>query len=174
MTAQTVARTIQLILAPVVMITSCALVLNGLLQRYAATNDRLRGMARERLGFIRSAGGEREAALQHADAYTTERLREIDHQLPDLLRRHKLVHDALLTIYLAIVVFVATMFVIGLAATERSPWAATTVLILFLIGTGIFMLGLLIAVIEIRTSHYAVHYEVAEVSRLTDPPKPRR
>lgn len=170
MSAVTVAGTIQLILAPVVMVTSCALVLNGLLLRYASINDRMRAMAHERLDLVRAAGGERAAARMTADTFTHERLREIDHQLPDLLHRHKLVHDSLLTLYLSIVIFVATMFVIGVAATGRFSWAATGVLLMFLIGTGIFMLGLLLAVIEIRTSHLAVQYEIREVSRLDDTP----
>ena len=38
MTVEMTAQIIQLILAPVVMITSCALVLGGLLGRYAAVN----------------------------------------------------------------------------------------------------------------------------------------
>src|SRR5579883_2348490 len=104
MDTATVARIIQTILPPVVMVTSCALVLNGLLQRYAAVNDRLRAMARERLDLVRAAGGELQASLSDADSYTRERLREIDHQIPDLLHRHSLIRDALLTVYLAIVV----------------------------------------------------------------------
>ncbi len=57
-----VARTIQLVLAPVVMVTTAALILNGVLGRYSAVNDRLRVMALERLScsgrrpVIRSPG----------------------------------------------------------------------------------------------------------------------
>jgi hypothetical protein len=47
MSAEMVARTIQLIIAPVVMVTTCSILLGGLLSHYAALNDRLRGMARE-------------------------------------------------------------------------------------------------------------------------------
>ena len=54
MSAENVTRTIQLILAPVVMITACALLLNGLLSRYDALNARLRIMGRERLDLLRT------------------------------------------------------------------------------------------------------------------------
>jgi len=78
------------------MISSCSLVLNGLLARYGAINDRLRLMGRERFELLR--------ALQN-DRYNEERLSEIDRQLPDLLHRHKQVHDAVLLTYCSISCF---------------------------------------------------------------------
>jgi uncharacterized membrane protein YphA (DoxX/SURF4 family) len=53
MNAEMPPRTIQLILAPVVMVTACAILLAGLLSRFAALNDRLRLLARERLDLLR-------------------------------------------------------------------------------------------------------------------------
>ena len=47
--AEVVARTIQLTLAPVAMVTACPMLANGILTRYSAVNDRGRGLTRERL-----------------------------------------------------------------------------------------------------------------------------
>ncbi len=49
----TVTHLIQLMIVPVVMVTACTLLINGMLQQYASINDRLRSMARERLDFWR-------------------------------------------------------------------------------------------------------------------------
>jgi hypothetical protein len=51
-TADLVARTIQLILAPVVMISSAAVILNGLLAHYGEVNARIRAMDRERFDLV--------------------------------------------------------------------------------------------------------------------------
>src|SRR5438094_3483491 len=108
MNVEMVARNIQVILAPVVMITACAILLQGLVNRYHALNDRMRNMTRERFGLLH-AGGEH-------DALTTERLQEIATQLPDLLHRHKLVRDSVLSVYSAVMLYLLSMFVIAVAA----------------------------------------------------------
>src|SRR5436190_3040800 len=112
MNVETVARNIQVIIAPVVMITACAILLQGLVNRYNALNDRMRAMTRERFDLLHS-GGER-------DAVTTERLEELDTQLPDLLHRHKLVRDSVLSVYIAVMLYLASMFVIAFAALANS------------------------------------------------------
>lgn len=166
MSVQAVAATIQLILAPVVMVTSCAILVGGLLQRYAAINDRMRAMARERLDLLRSI---KATAAAQLDPYVAERLGEIDTQMPDLLRRHKLIHDSVLTVYCAVLVFVASMVVIAGAATFSSSAAAGAALVLFLVGTAVFLIGVLLTALEVRTSRRAVVYEVERVMALRGP-----
>ena len=161
MTAETVSRTIQLILAPVVMVTACAILAGGLLTRYAAINDRLRAIARERLDLLRAGAG----AAQR-DSFTTERLEELDAQVPGLLHRHKQARDAVLGIYAASLVFIGNMFLIALAAATQSEWLANAVLLVFLAGIATLFAALLQTVLEARTSHQAVHYEVRRVTGL--------
>jgi hypothetical protein len=158
MTVEMVTRTIQLILAPVVMVTACALILNGLVQRYGAINDRLRGMAQERIQLLR---------MMATSVFDHERLSEIDAQVPDLLRHHKLLRDALLMIYYAILAFVGNMFIIALAVTAQSEWIATAALVLFLTGTAVLLTGVLFAAFEVRSSHRSVQYEVRRVVGLS-------
>jgi hypothetical protein len=99
MTAQTVAQTIQLIIAPVVMVTSCAVLVNGILSRYLSVGDRLRLMTHERLDLLRRPDGTLDRPQAEADQYKAERLSEIDRQMPALLSRHELLHNATLMIY---------------------------------------------------------------------------
>ena len=56
MSIDTIIRTINLILAPVVMVTSCAIVLNGLFGHYENIAARLRAMHRERLELLQTVG----------------------------------------------------------------------------------------------------------------------
>ena len=92
MTINTVTRLIQLMIVPVVMVTACALLINGILQQYASINDRLRLMARERLELWHPREAEQATPMTARDAFITERLEQIDTQLPQLLQRHHLVY----------------------------------------------------------------------------------
>jgi hypothetical protein len=166
MNAETVARTIQFIIAPVVMVTACALILGGLLGRYAVINDRLRALARERLEMWQKFGGSFPAEMATVDALAVERLQEIDMQIPDLLRRHKWTRDAVLSVYGAVIVFITTMFVIAAAAVANSDLIAALVLILFLCGTALLLCGVLLTAREVRHSRHAVEYEVERIAAL--------
>ena len=157
MDTQMVGQIIQFIVAPVVMITSCALVLNGLLSRYGAINDRLRLMAHERLELLRAG---------NSDRWNDERLSEIDRQLPDLLHRHKQVHDAVLLTYCSIFLFLVTMFAIAGLVVSGAAWLSGAVLLLFLGALLALMLGVAVAVREIYRSHLTVRYEVEQVIKL--------
>jgi hypothetical protein len=155
MDVETLARTIQIILAPVVMITSCAIILGGLWSHASSINDRLRAMNRERLDLWRAPS---------ADAYTAERMLEIDTQAPLLLRRHRRVRDAIVTIYVAILVYISSMFATAGAALLNI--SATLALLLFLAGTLLLLSGVLLAILEIRISQSALEYEVERVTSL--------
>src|SRR5258708_26109663 len=157
---ETGARTIQLILAPVVMVSACAILLGSLQTRYGAINDRLSLMVREHL------------ELQKTDSSGTvgglagERLTQIDAQIPLLLAHHKLAHHAVLTVYCAVVVFVLDMFVIALGAVVNLDLVATVVLLLFLVGISLLLIAAVFAALEVSTSHRALYYEVHRVAGL--------
>jgi hypothetical protein len=166
MTAETIARTIQLILAPVVMVSACAILTGGILSHYAAINDRLRALTRERLELLRGPDGALSVALATGDAFKQERLGEIDRQLPELARRLELVHHALLAVYGAILIFVLSMFVIALAALGGSAALAGAALVVFLVGTAVMLTGVLLVALEIRRSNDAIQYEVHRVMQV--------
>ena len=161
MSAADVAKTIQLIIAPVVLITACALIQNATLGRYASVGQYMRSLALERLGLLRSGD---------MDIFHQERLQEIDRQIPLLTHRHRLLQNAALVIYSAVSIFLTNMFAIALAVSLNSPGAATLVLALFLIGTGVLLTGVILISLEIRISHRAICYEVGRIGSLNSKP----
>ena len=166
MSIQTVAGTIQIIIAPVVMITACAILLGGMQAQFAAINDRLRARARERLELLRTPDWGLSNVASLVGVYAIERLREIDAQMPRLLRRHQLVHNAVLTLYCAVLVFVLTMFIIAVAAAQHSSGMATLALVVFLIGIATVLVGVAVMAVEIRRSNDALQYETQRVLEL--------
>jgi hypothetical protein len=163
---EAVTRTIQLVLAPVVMVTACAILLNVLQGRYASINDRLRTMSHERLELLRRSGVTTLTRPAAADAFTVERLEEIDRQVPDLLGRHLILRNAILAVYYAVATFLATMFMIALATTLGTSSLATAVLALFLVGIALVLVGVSLTTVEVRASHLAVRYEINRVMNL--------
>ncbi len=145
--------------APGVLITTAAILSGALLGMYGSVNDRMRAMDRERLETLTGAGG---TLLSAADvpASGRERLTQIDAQLPMLLRRHRLIHNAVLLIYAAVAVLVLSVIVIAVAVTNRSGAAGTVALVLVLAGTVTLLGGLLLAARSIIISAKAIDYEV--------------
>jgi hypothetical protein len=160
---ETIARTIQFILAPVVMITSCAILVGGILSRYAEVNARMRALARERLDLLRGPDGRRSLPAAADDASNVERLSEIDAQLPGLLGRHELIHRGVLANYLAILAFVMSLLAIAAAIIPNSTTLATVALLIFLAGTLALLAGVAQIAVEVRISSAAVRYEVVRV-----------
>ena len=122
MTAESIVKIIQLILAPAVMVTTCAILLGGMQGHYAAVNDRLRAMARERLDLLLGLG-----QSSNPEAFVSERLEQIDHQLPDILRRHKRIRDTVLLVNCAVLVYLLSMVVIAAAVMTASAWLSSRV-----------------------------------------------
>lgn len=160
----TVTDTIGLILAPVVIITACAIVVGGFWNHYAAISDRLRTLTRERLELLREDAIPDVHTPTHA--YVTERLAEIGGQLPDLLRRLRFMRDAVLATYTGVGLLVLDMFAIALAVETGSSLVATLALGLFLLGTTGLFVGTLLAVFEVRASHRAVSDEARRVAAI--------
>jgi hypothetical protein len=158
MSAADVAQTIQLIIAPVVLITACALIQNAVLLRYAAVGQSMRSLTLERLQLLRSD--------EAKDLYYRERMQEIDRQIPLLARRHRLLQNTVLVIYGAISIFLINMFAIALTVAIRSDVAAIFALLLFLLGTGVVLLGVFLTALEVQMSHRAICYEVDRIIML--------
>ncbi len=150
---------IQAMVAPVVLITAAAILSGALLTTYGSVNDRMRAMDRERLETLTGAGG---TLLSAADvpASGRERLTQIDAQLPMLLRRHRLIHNAVLLLFAAVAVLVLSVIIIAVAVTNRSGAAGTVALVLVLAGTVTLLGGLLLAARSIMISAEAIDYEV--------------
>lgn len=159
MSAADVAQTIQLIIAPVVLITACAIIQGGILGRFMYVGQRMRALASERLELLHTGKTE--------DAFSLERLQEIDRQIPLLKQRHRLLQNAVLLIYSAILVFLISMFAIALSVALDSSEVAAAVLLCFLLGTCLLLIGVIFAGQEIRMSHKAICYEVNRITSLS-------
>ncbi len=155
--AENVSRLIQLILAPVVMVTACSVMVSGLVNRFAAINDRLRALNHERIELLTKLSD---------NIFTAERIEEIDGQIPALLTRLKLAHNSVLAIYCAVVIFIIDMLVIALAALSNYAWAAFAALVVFLLGTAIIALGVMLTIREVQVSLFAIEFETKRVAAL--------
>jgi hypothetical protein len=150
---------IQAMVAPVVLITTAAIVSGALLTMYGSVNDRMRAMDHERLALLTAADGTLLSVAQVPPS-GRERLTQIDVQLPMLLRRHRLLHDAVLLIFAGVAVLVLSVITIAISVTERSDPAGTAALALVLAGTVMLLGGLLFAARSIVISTNAIDYEV--------------
>jgi hypothetical protein len=150
---------IQAMVTPVVLITTAAIFSGALLPMYGSVNDRMRAMDHERLEILTGAAG---TLLPAAEVPPSgrERLTQIDTQLPMLLRRHRLLHNAVLLIYAGVAVLVLSVITIGAAVTGGSGAAGDVALALVLAGTVMLLGGLLLAARSIMISMDAIDYEV--------------
>lgn len=159
MSAADVAQTIQLIIAPVVLVTACAIIQGGVLGRFMYVGQRMRSLANERLELLHTGKME--------DAFSLERLQEIDRQIPLLKRRHRLLQKTVLLIYSAITILLISMFAIALSVALDSGEAATLALMCFLLGTCLLLTSVVCAGQEARMSHQAICYEVDRITSLS-------
>ena len=181
MNIQGIISVISLILAPVVMVSCCVLFLNGQLQRYDALANRIRTMNQERFTILREVDNDMPSALEGIDGFRKLRVQEIETQLPHLLRRHLMLHRAALTIGLAVLICILSMFFIAISVLLKSPIIAIIALCTFLTATITILLGGGMIMFELYLSHLALRYEVmhelslgAKATSLTKPLKWRR
>ncbi len=152
-------RAIEAMVAPVVLITTAAILSGGILSMYGSVNDRMRAMNRERLESLTSDTGAL-LSVTVLPASSRERLAQIDIQLPMLLNRHRLLKNAVLAIFAAIGVLVLSVIVIGAAVTSGSGGVGVAALALVLAGTTTLLVGLLMATRSIVMSQDAIDSEV--------------
>jgi hypothetical protein len=104
---------VQAMVAPVVLITTAAILSGALLAMYGSVNDRMRAMDHERLEILTGDDGTLLSAAGVPPG-SRERLTQIDTQLPKLLRRHRLLHNAVLIIYAGMALVLAgTVMLLG-------------------------------------------------------------
>jgi len=152
MSAEVVAQTIQLVIAPAVMISACATIQSDILGRYSNIGTRLRSLTRERLELL--------MIRDMPDRMFGNALFLLDSQLKSLSRRHLLIKTAALVLYGAILWFLFSMLAISAAKMLDRMLFALIAFTLFLLGTFTLMLGVLLASSEIWMSHKAVQSEV--------------
>ncbi|MBM0745077.1 DUF2721 domain-containing protein (plasmid) [Phormidium sp. CLA17] len=147
-----VTKIIGLIIAPVVLVTACVLIVNGLIIQYNSIGDRILTV-NQKIIKLRSVH-------INEDDIETQHLPELEVLLLDLFKHHHFVHDAILLIYLSILIFMLDMLVIAIAVTTNINWLALMTLIIFLSGVATAFLGIILISYETSTSHYSIQLEV--------------
>lgn len=160
MNVQGIVSIISLILAPVVMVSCCVLFLNGQLQRYDALANRIRSINQEHLAILREIDNNVPNALEGVNGLRKLRVQEIETQLPHLLKRHLILRRAALTIGLAVLICILSMFLIAMAVLLKSPMMAIIALCTFLTVTAIILLGGSMIIFDLYFSNLALKYEV--------------
>jgi hypothetical protein len=151
------------IVAPVVMVTACAILVGGMLTQYNEMNARLRAFAKERLDLLRTDDGGLARVAELTGAFAKERLLELDTQLPQLLHRHQRIRNAVLTMYCAVLVFVATMLTIGVAYGVQSADWAISALVLFVVGMVTTLAGLAQHALYVVGGNAGIRYETRRI-----------
>jgi hypothetical protein len=160
MTVETAAKTIELILAPVVMVSACGILLTGMLNHYGNINDRIRRLTVERLQLSQLR------PMEGHEVLAGERLVEIDHEVPMLVARHRQVQHAILLGNMAVAILVFSMFIIAATALSHSSAVGTVALFVFLSGTAALLGSAAFMALEVRSSHRSVSYEAMRVIEL--------
>lgn len=141
-----VSQLIVQMVSPAVMVSACGLMLLGLGNKYARVVDRIRAFAAEARS-LRKLGAE-------AGPVDVQRLRVLEVQTPDLIRRGRLLRNAVLMFYAAIFLFVMCAFVLPLT---QSPIP----LALFCAGMASVLLGTWLAWRETLLSFRLINLEIA-------------
>jgi Protein of unknown function (DUF2721) len=121
---------IQLILNSVVMVAACIFLLGGLLRRQAAMGDRLQHLHQEYLNV-----------LGQSKTPSSPRLTLLKRQLYQLRRHHRATYYSVLAVHYALLFLVGSTFFIALRTVLGANELITTALVLFIIGVGILLLG---------------------------------
>jgi len=162
MDLEMVARVIQLIIAPAVLLTACCIFTNGLLVLYAAIGERLRVTVRERVDLLRETEADKTRCSERVEGsnrIVKERLEDIDFQIPNLLRHQLLVRDSLAGTFIAMAFYILDMFVIAFSIISDRTGLYGAALAVFLLGVASQLIGVLNSVFDAFMSHKIYAYE---------------
>jgi Protein of unknown function (DUF2721) len=158
MDLEMIARTIQLIIAPAVMITSCCIFGAGLLTHYAGIGERLRLSVRERVDLLREM-----SADKNAHTIAKERLEDLDDQIPQLLRHHWLMRTSLAAVLFGMIFYILDMFVIAFSVIANRASLYSLILVVFMPGVTSQLVGVIYAVVDAFMSHRIYAFETRHV-----------
>lgn len=145
-------KVIGTIIVPAVLISACAILLNGLMLRYKAIEDLLRSLNQEWLNLNEVGAGN--------GNINTERIYHLEHLISKLFRHHHLLHDVLIYIYLSILIFVIDMLAIAVAESTSIQWISYSILFIFLLGVGVLCWSLFLTCYEMRAAHDFIQLEL--------------
>jgi hypothetical protein len=151
----TAIQAIQAILAPALGISAVGLLLLGLSNRYSTIINRIRLLNDEKRRFHRQIA--EKGDLGYTD---NARLMSITHQTQGLLGRSRLVRNAILSLQVAIALFVLSSVMIALSMFVPSQGFQTIPLFVFVLGMVSVFVGVVFAGTEVYRSYKIVLIEV--------------
>ncbi|MCI0472556.1 MAG: DUF2721 domain-containing protein [Ignavibacteria bacterium] len=122
-------KTIQLMLAPAVMISACGLLLLGISNKYSAITNRMRLMSEERRRHLYKIKEGKEL-----DYLETTRLHSVIKQLGELLVSARRVRNVISSYVIGLFLFILTSLIIGLDIFLNVKVTETIALITFIAG----------------------------------------
>ena len=144
----TALETIQLLVAPVVMISACGLLCLALYNRLAAMISRARAFHKEQFDAMARL---KTADEGHADQALLEHLRRrlaiLDVQVAQILRRAGLVRNALILLLSTVLCMLGCSIALGLSLF--SPLFTRVALVCFLLGIGAMIGAIVLAMREL-------------------------
>jgi len=149
-----IVQIIQLMLAPGLMISACALLLLGMNNKYSLVVNRIRLLNEERRKALNKPGD------QEFNFQENVRFESISKQLEKLSYRVGLVRNAVLSYTLAVALFVLTSLLIGIGYLLEITRLNSFITILFLLGMVSVLVGVIFAAYETYKGYEIVKFEV--------------
>jgi hypothetical protein len=142
-------QTIQLLVAPVVMVSACGLLCLALYNRLAAVVGRLRAMAKEEvdtLARLSLAGAE--PGKKTPERRLRARVTTLEEQVDHVMSRARLIRAALTCLLSAVLCMLVCSLALGLSVVARA--FATVALGAFFAGVLVMIAGVILALGELR------------------------
>ncbi len=151
-------RTIQSLVAPVVVISANGLLCLALYNRLAAVVNRMRTLNKERFDLLAdlSAEGCREPDLPERNRLET-RLHVLDELGHQLFERARLIRDSLVCLLVAVLAMLACSLALGLE--PLAPAFGLAALALFVVGILVMMAGIVRAIQDLAATLYPLRFE---------------
>ncbi len=147
-----VIQIIQLILAPAVMINACGLLLLATSSKYSSVLNRIRLLNDEKRKLFKKAG--------EKNFDETLRLESLARQIDHLMVRAMYVRNSVLCYTSAIALFIVTSLLIGLSFLIRGFESDATIMIAFLVGLLIILIGVTFAFLDAKHGYEIVRFDV--------------
>lgn len=145
---------IQAILAPALGISAVGLLLLALYNRYSTIINRIRLISEERRRYLKQLADDKDLSYTDNIRYVS-----ISRQVEELLVRSRLVRNGILSLQLAVGLFVLTSVVIAFNIVIESNFMKSFPLVTFIGGMVALFVGVLWAALEVLRSYKIVLLE---------------
>jgi hypothetical protein len=151
---KSVIQLIQLIIAPAVMINACGLLLLTINNKFTTVLNRIRALNDEKRRHMHIAGERALGPLENV------RFNSISRQLQTLMKRAKMIRNAIFCFFISVALFVGSSLLIGFSIMIGAMELREVILSMFLIGMVSVLVGIVFASIDVFRGYKVVEFEV--------------